>query len=483
MVQVDKAEAVRESVWPLTSLHIDPHIQVFPSRMNRQRAAGMRLDPTNRLPALTKLPGDSMSEMVQLLLKHLGVPKAKLEGYMNRQLAQDAFVVGVADPTGAIPAGCVFVTGLQGVNKVFITRSPCVLPEDGRVLTAIDSIRPGHMKEADWQWLQGLPFGAVVFSGKGPRPLPAVIADGDLDGDLYFVLWNQALLEHIKAKPVQTRGDAPHKQVAALPGRNNATARDKSWLAAAQRHMIDEVVLREQLDIGSTHKLWKEFAINHGLDHPDTRAFAEAYKNCLVRSKHGTDIELPPHLSNLWKPATLRSPATAVKKRQAVAKGASKHAGKKRCAEEALGQSVSKTRVSDLKRVVLEEGLSVQVNVGGFEGRTKRDFIRDIELARKARLLGCIALPLGNGRSRTCLPWGGAADAQLCQASFLDVCSPSVTFVFHRRRGAGSCNHQRRPPRSSLHASRSPSPFVLSPTSAGSPRFFWSAGASKQGKA
>ena len=46
---------------------------------------------------------------------------------------EDAWVVGVADPTGAIPPGYFYVTGLSACNipkegGVCVTRSPCVFP-------------------------------------------------------------------------------------------------------------------------------------------------------------------------------------------------------------------------------------------------------------------------------------------------------------------------------------------------------------------
>ena len=50
--------------------------------------------------------------------------------------------------------------------------------------------------------LLSLPFGAVAFSSEGSgAPLPSTVADGDLDGDLYFVCWDQTLLAHLTPLP------------------------------------------------------------------------------------------------------------------------------------------------------------------------------------------------------------------------------------------------------------------------------------------
>jgi hypothetical protein len=49
------------------------------------------------------------------------------------------------------------------------------------------------MPEEAYRFLDGLDFGAVVFS-LGVDPLPPTINDGDLDGDLYACIWDPILL-------------------------------------------------------------------------------------------------------------------------------------------------------------------------------------------------------------------------------------------------------------------------------------------------
>lgn len=61
-------------------------------------------------------------------------------GKSERHLRKEAWFRGVADPTGDIPTGYVFASGIPeeslplvgGERCVFVTRSPCVLPEHGR---------------------------------------------------------------------------------------------------------------------------------------------------------------------------------------------------------------------------------------------------------------------------------------------------------------------------------------------------------------
>jgi hypothetical protein len=52
-----------------------------------------------------------------------------------------------------------------------------------------------------FQFLDGLDFGAVVFS-LGVDPLPPTINDGDLDGDLYACIWDPILLASMTTNPI-----------------------------------------------------------------------------------------------------------------------------------------------------------------------------------------------------------------------------------------------------------------------------------------
>jgi RNA dependent RNA polymerase len=115
--------------------------------------------------------------------------------------------VGVVDPTGKLPPGTIFVSGCGVVEEengmsprkmwtdsIFITRFPCTSPRDGIVVDAVRS-QPSQMSLDEWNFLKELPFGLVVFSTTGD--LPARTADGDLDGDLYLILFDDELLKCI----------------------------------------------------------------------------------------------------------------------------------------------------------------------------------------------------------------------------------------------------------------------------------------------
>merc|ERR1712087_663138 len=114
--------------------------------------------------------------MLQRLMKTLGVPDGVLSVYTKQELRKEAWVVGAADPTfpaNVLPAGHIYVSGLpaeqvpfvDGQHKVFATRSPCTLPEDGHLLPLVTS-KPSSISDEDWRAFTERPFGEVLFSNK-----------------------------------------------------------------------------------------------------------------------------------------------------------------------------------------------------------------------------------------------------------------------------------------------------------------------------
>lgn len=68
------------------------------------------------------------------------------------------------------------------IGDLMVTRNPCLHPGDIRVLTAVNRPELSHL------------YNVVVFSSKGTRPMCNMMAGGDLDGDVYFVCWDDQLM-------------------------------------------------------------------------------------------------------------------------------------------------------------------------------------------------------------------------------------------------------------------------------------------------
>ena len=108
---------------------------------------------------------------------------------------------GVADPTGQLPPGKVFISGYvsnkngarklfgEVYPKVFLSRSPALVPSDAKLLEVVGQ-KPPKMSSANWKHLRSLGFGIVVFPAPqdGMPSLPYQVAEGDLDGDLVRML-------------------------------------------------------------------------------------------------------------------------------------------------------------------------------------------------------------------------------------------------------------------------------------------------------
>ncbi|XP_008780950.1 probable RNA-dependent RNA polymerase 2 [Phoenix dactylifera] len=115
-------------------------------------------------------------------------------------------LLGCLDETGSLDYGQIYVkvtmtkeelqhtyetcfdkvdqTAAVVVQKVVVTRNPCLHPGDVRILQAVYNPQLDNMGLVD----------CIVFPQKGRRPHPNECSGGDLDGDLYFVCWDEKLI-------------------------------------------------------------------------------------------------------------------------------------------------------------------------------------------------------------------------------------------------------------------------------------------------
>ncbi|GMJ03735.1 RNA-dependent RNA polymerase 1 [Hibiscus trionum] len=128
-------------------------------------------------------------------------------------IEKGGILMGCLDETGTLEYGQVFVQysdsksrqssngrSIQNCHivegKVVIAKNPCLHPGDLRVLEAVDAVVLHHMVDC------------VVFPQKGPRPHPNECSGSDLDGDLYFISWDEDLIPPCKFPPMDY-GAAP----------------------------------------------------------------------------------------------------------------------------------------------------------------------------------------------------------------------------------------------------------------------------------
>ena len=243
-----------------------------------------------------------LNDMVLTLWSSLGLSDRVLKEYAKDSQKPDrhnhAWIVGTVDPTGALPPDHVFVPGMgTGIpDKIFVTRSPCLRQDHGRLLRTVTS-QPHGMSVADWEFLNTLPFGSIIFSR--PRPgcmsMPERIASGDLDGDLYLVCWDALIVSQMKK--VIRMVDQPIDDDGTL----KTVPPNPNWLEDAREIMTNATAAADiGALIGKLYTTSMKIARESNLKKadPDAAALADAYNEALEYKKHGRPIRLPSHLIN-----------------------------------------------------------------------------------------------------------------------------------------------------------------------------------------
>ena len=100
---------------------------------------------------------------------------------------------GIMDETDTLEEGQVYCTArVEGVNRpiiakhLVISRAPALHPGDVQIVEGIDVAQTSPLAKLS---------NCIVFSQKGPRDLPSQLSGGDLDGDRYHIIWDEACRE------------------------------------------------------------------------------------------------------------------------------------------------------------------------------------------------------------------------------------------------------------------------------------------------
>jgi len=175
---------------------------------------------------------------------------------------------------------------------VFVTRFPCAENSDGHLLPLV-TVKPLAMAQAVWDDLVSRPFGGIIFgkSPPGQAPLPTLIANGDNDGDLYFVCWSENILTHlIVPEPLSLAYSPPTASQLDQPWNEN-------WLADAQKIIGDvQDMDHHHALIAHLHRSREKSVVDVGYDAPDTVQYGRAMKEAIDIIKQGGSVNLPRHL-------------------------------------------------------------------------------------------------------------------------------------------------------------------------------------------
>eukprot|EP00892_Ulva_mutabilis_P008489 jgi/Ulvmu1/6011/UM026_0137.1 len=135
-------------------------------------------------------------------------------------------LMGVMDESGSLPAGTFWARwdrdrgrrhpgsatadpafrALPRGTRALVTRFPCLAPADVRVLRAADpAMLPHELTDLT---------NVIVFPSVGNSPEPCKMSGGDLDGDIYLISWDTALVPEREAAAVDyTPARKPEEQI------------------------------------------------------------------------------------------------------------------------------------------------------------------------------------------------------------------------------------------------------------------------------
>lgn len=119
-------------------------------------------------------------------------------------IEKGCLLYGIMDETNTLQEGEVYVaTQVPDKNgewkhhtltgdRVVITRAPALHPGDVQIVKAVDVERGTPLKALR---------NCIIFSQRGERDLPSKLSGGDLDGDLFHIIWDERLIPDYTVPP------------------------------------------------------------------------------------------------------------------------------------------------------------------------------------------------------------------------------------------------------------------------------------------
>jgi ASC-1-like (ASCH) protein len=159
-------------------------------------------------------------------------------------------------------------------GRVLITRSPSVHPGDIQTFTCVDKPELHHLENV------------VVFSSKGERPDANKMSCGDLDGDIYLIMWQKGLLDYIQ--PEDIHPPAPLQD-------------DHSVVGSVEEYLESDDICDymtyffERNFLGLVANTWVKLAQQKGENGPmdsDCLSIAQCHQVMVDFGKHGKCITL-----------------------------------------------------------------------------------------------------------------------------------------------------------------------------------------------
>ena len=198
-------------------------------------------------------------------------PRSKAEK-LQIPIAQSRLVFGICDPTDRLQYGqCFFQPTIRGRPQVLVEtnvvvgRSPSHHPGDMRVLACVDVLECHHLVDC------------IVFPVNGNRPHADEMSGGDLDGDKFFVCWDQELV------PVKTEQPCSYK----------FTQKRRRWGQHSADPMATLFAQYDQRILGYVDRLFNEWADARGAGSGECKCLCDLSSKAVDAAKTGDKVDIP----------------------------------------------------------------------------------------------------------------------------------------------------------------------------------------------
>ena len=198
-------------------------------------------------------------------------PKRSAAQKLKIPIERSRNVYGVCDPSGSLRPKTVFfqptirghLTILDDV-RVVVAKNPCYHPGDIRILRCTDVLECRHLVDC------------IVFPTEGRRPHPDEIAGSDLDGDKFFVCWDEDLVPRKEEDPCQYPAAKPIK-------RSNPTRED--FLTHFARY--------SNATVSKLDGLFDRWADSEGINSAQCKMVAALFSRAIDAAKTGERVKIP----------------------------------------------------------------------------------------------------------------------------------------------------------------------------------------------
>lgn len=222
---------------------------------------------------LNFLQDDFLQKMIELAV----LVKLRELKYRARILVKHGVNLhGIMDETGFLQDGEVYCptiddnTGIRSIliGNVVITRAPALHPGDIQLADAVGVPEDSPLNDL---------HNCIVFSQHGSRDLPSMLSGGDLDGDLYSIIYDHRL----RPKRVAQAADYPRVEALALNRPVEPNDIIDHFLTFMQQDQLGRIATLHQAIADQKHE---------GIFDNDCLVLAELHSTAVDYSKTGIPV-------------------------------------------------------------------------------------------------------------------------------------------------------------------------------------------------